>query len=540
MNGLHEANELLLKTFPALAHADDVGEIVAALALCAEGLPTLRLLYFDLDETGEPVVVTAMASWQGLAPWPDDPLLGKPFEVAACPLIRRLQDELDPVWFVADAALYAVQDGCSYLDGAGRLAALKLYGVGQLGQTHGWHGVLCITWPEARPFGEGERYLFITVRETVEMIVSHCRLRAEALEQNRRLQELDRVKDEFLHSFSHELRTPLAGVLTLAESLLHDPALPEAFRPDLGMIRDSGEHLLELLADILDMAAIQAGLIWLQPGACDVAVLLEEVARIERPLAATKGLDIQVHLQGALPSIQVDPQRLRQALLNLLSNAIKFSERGVITLEACQEAGALCIRVRDQGIGIAPEHQALIFEPFRRIDSPAARRSGGTGLGLPIARRLVELHGGQIRVESAPGQGATFCIILPLKRENMRILYIEDERVSLRVLERIAGELGCTLLTARTGQEGLALVGPDLDLILMDIGLPDIDGVSLTRQIRQTLPDLPIVAVTANALPGDRARCLEAGCTAYINKPFRYLEMVDFLTRFRAQVEVRR
>jgi hypothetical protein len=181
MDGLHEANELLLKTFPALAHANDAGEIVAALALCAEGLPTLRLLYFDLAENGTPQAITAVASWQGLDAWKDDPLLGKAFEVAACPLIRRLQDEPHPVWFVEDVAPFTAQDGCSYLEGAGRLIALKLYGIGQPDQNYGWHGVLCITWPEARVFREDEQYLFITVRETVEVIVSHCRLRAEAL-----------------------------------------------------------------------------------------------------------------------------------------------------------------------------------------------------------------------------------------------------------------------------------------------------------------------------------------------------------------------
>lgn len=407
--------ELLLKTHSVLIHASSEQEIIAALALCVSGPATLRLVYLDLDKTGLPARMRVTANWRGGDPWPEDPLLEH--LLPPCPLIAALQTRTDPVWFVEDTPAEAALALSPFLGGAGRLAVIKLFGVAQVEQGSRWHSVAVVTWPQAGHFTREERYLLVSVCETMSAIVSHRRLYLESQENVKQLRRLDALKTEFLHTVSHELRTPLSGILTTADILLHGASgeLTEEAQQDVQVILQSAQHLLDVITDILDMAQLQAGVLRITLEPVNLAQLIDETVQTIRVLAADKGLAVITTVDARLPTLQADKRRIRQVLLNLLSNAIKFSQQGAIQVEAHQEDSALVVSVQDEGIGIHPEDQAVVFEQFRRIDSLEARQAGGTGLGLPISKRLVELQGGQIWVTSEPGKGSTFYFSLPVE-----------------------------------------------------------------------------------------------------------------------------
>ncbi|MCC6974133.1 MAG: HAMP domain-containing histidine kinase, partial [Anaerolineae bacterium] len=223
-------------------------------------------------------------------------------------------------------------------------------------------------------------------------------------------------------SVSHELRTPLSGITTLSEAMLagSSGALSEVVREDLEVIHQSGQRLLGIISDILDMAAIRAGVMRLERRPCSPERLVKESLRVVSALPLHKPIRFEAHLPPGLPPILVDCGRIRQVMLNLLSNALKFSEQGVISVRAWQEGAWVLFAVRDQGIGIPQAYQARIFAPFRRLDSETGRRAGGTGLGLPISKWLVELHGGRLGVTSEPGEGSCFTFSVPVLTEGER------------------------------------------------------------------------------------------------------------------------
>jgi PAS domain S-box-containing protein len=245
-----------------------------------------------------------------------------------------------------------------------------------------------------------------------------------------RLREIDRLKSDFLASMSHELRTPLNSIIGYSEVILDgiDGDLPESAMEDVQAIHDSGQHLLSLINDILDLAKIEAGRMELDLEPIPLELVTEEITRITKVLIKSKPVELVYDVPADLPWLYADRIRLRQILNNLVSNAIKFTERGAVTVraEVQDDKGVALISVKDTGIGIAKEHHALIFEQFRQVDSGSTRKAGGTGLGLPITRRLVEMHGGEIWVESEVGSGSTFNFTIPLaRRESM-----ERSRVS--------------------------------------------------------------------------------------------------------------
>jgi signal transduction histidine kinase len=233
-----------------------------------------------------------------------------------------------------------------------------------------------------------------------------------------RLREIDRLKSDFLASMSHELRTPLNSILGYSEVMLDgiDGQLPDAALEDVQAIYDSGQHLLSLINDILDLAKIEAGRMELDFEPTPLEMIVEEIKRVSRIMLKDKPVDLIIDIADDFPFVYADRVRLRQIMSNLISNAIKFTDRGDVRVTAqLQNAfGMAHISVRDTGIGIEPNHLSIIFEQFRQVDGGSTRRTDGSGLGLPITKRLVEMHGGEIWVESQPGVGSTFHFSIPL------------------------------------------------------------------------------------------------------------------------------
>ena len=280
-------------------------------------------------------------------------------------------------------------------------------------------GVMDVQSTQTERFQEADIDVKTALGEQVSVAVQNALLYAREVETTAQLRELDRLKSEFLASMSHELRTPLNSILGYAEVLADgiDGELPEEAVIDVGAIHESGQHLLGLINDILDLSKIEAGHMELDLESLPLSEVVEDIARIVPALIREKPVIFVKDVPGALPHLLADRQRLRQILTNLVSNAIKFTDRGSIRVEAVQKADQVEITVRDTGTGIAPEHLGLIFEQFRQVDNSSTRRVGGTGLGLPITQRLVRMHGGDIRVESTPDSGSAFIFTIPAASE---------------------------------------------------------------------------------------------------------------------------
>ncbi len=267
-------------------------------------------------------------------------------------------------------------------------------------------------------FSQDDVEIQTTLAAQIAVALQNARLYAEQLEVSERLREVDRLKSEFFASMSHELRTPLNSIIGFADVLLEgiDGSLNERMEEDVTLIRDSGRHLRRLIGEILDMSKIEAGVMDLIYEEIDVSTLAEEIVANTRSLAKDKKLDIQLKLDSNLKTIEADRTRLTQILLNLMSNAVKFTEEGCVTLTFQEHNGHLVASVQDTGIGIRSEDMPMIFERFRQIDGSLTRAVGGTGLGIPISKSLVELHGGELWVESDPGVGSTFSFTIPRER----------------------------------------------------------------------------------------------------------------------------
>jgi PAS domain S-box-containing protein len=363
-----------------------------------------------------------------------------------------------------------------------------------------------------------------------------------------------RAKSEFLANMSHEIRTPMNGIIGTI-CLLQNSGATEEQREHLNTIQSCGESLLQLINDILDLSKIEAGKLTLEQIPFSAEILVEETISVISPTAQDKGLNVFRKFGPDLPgAVLGDPLRLRQILLNLLSNAVKFTEYGSIGVElsAVNRGGGsaeLQFTVRDTGIGISPEVQKSIFEPFMQADSSTTRRYGGTGLGLTISRRLIAMMKGRLELESEPERGTCFRItvtlpvttdrvglrrwaeeqILPAKRR-LRILLAEDNGINQKVAVLLLRKMGHEVDVVDNGEQAVAAVGRDIyDLVLMDCQMPVMDGYAATQAIRQlNLPNrIPIIAMTANAMPEDRGRCAEAGMDDYVSKPISIARLQD-------------
>jgi signal transduction histidine kinase len=374
---------------------------------------------------------------------------------------------------------------------------------------------------------------------------------AELEDANTQILEVSRLKSEFLANMSHELRTPLNSILGFSEILKDNLAgtLTEVQRVEsLEAIHASGEHLLQLINDVLDMSKIEAGRMDLVLEEYGVDAAIREVVTVVKSLAGRKGIELGVRVDPEDVVAYADKGKFKQIIYNLLSNAIKFTpEEGSIFVDAKVrgQAGDLLVSVTDTGVGIPAEHIEKIWGEFYMIQGEHQRQKG-TGLGLSLVRKLVELHGGQIRVFSEEGKGSTFTFTMPLQAGAVNeqqllsklILLVDDDPSSLELTRMILAGGGYRVETAIDGQEGL-LKAKEMKpaLILMDVQLPGIDGLSATRALKSD-PDtagIKVVALTANAMKGAREDALQAGCTGYIAKPIDVKRFARDVTEFLRQ-----
>ncbi len=395
-------------------------------------------------------------------------------------------------------------------------------------------------------------------------------------ETNEELARATRLKDEFLANMSHELRTPLNAILGMTEAL-QEKAFGQVNALQnraLKTIERSGSHLLALINDILDVAKIESGQMTLHYEMTPITTLCQSSLAFVKQQALKKRLQLDLQIVAGLHEVLLDERRMRQVLINLLSNAVKFtSEGGQITLAAtlevstnsdAQDAGNLTaaaqwlrLAVQDTGIGIAEANLQQLFQPFVQVDSALNRRYDGTGLGLALVKRIVELHGGRVGVTSTVGRGSYFYVELPytpsstcpvvvdpvvvadaaLSRfqsiiKTATILLAEDNEANVLTLSGYLRAKGYQVQVADNGRDAIALAqSTQPQLILMDIQMPEMDGVQAIQQIRQdpALASTPIVALTALAMAGDRERCLAAGADEYLSKPIKLKELVTVI-----------
>ncbi|MEM7772054.1 MAG: PAS domain S-box protein [Cyanobacteria bacterium P01_A01_bin.37] len=396
---------------------------------------------------------------------------------------------------------------------------------------------------------------------------------------NEELARATRLKDEFLANMSHELRTPLNAILGMAEGLAENVfgEVNQRQLRSLQTIYRSGSHLLELINDILDIAKIESGHIELSLAPASIELLCKASLLFIKQQALQKGIQITTKIPANLPNVLVDERRIRQVLINLLTNAVKFTpERGHVTLEASHRQipansedknappqNFVRIAITDTGIGIAPENMGTLFQPFRQIDSALNRNYNGTGLGLALVKQLTILHGGHVEVTSDVGVGSCFVIELPCARQHhallrltsdnaqtnkglnvsdndqskgpFLILLVEDNEANITTISSYLRAKDYRVVVARNGSEAITSVQAEIpDVILMDIQMPEMNGLDAMKYIRHELHlrDLPIIALTALTMPGDRERFLKAGATDYLSKPVTLKHLTTLIQSF--------
>ena len=378
-------------------------------------------------------------------------------------------------------------------------------------------------------------------------------------ESQQALKELDQRKDEFLANMSHEIRSPLTAIMGYADLLvdrLHDPEDLD----HLKTIKRSGDYLIEIVNDILDLSKIEAGKLVLNSEVVSPHALLAEIQGLMELRAREKNLPLILRYDGMVPtSMETDRTRLRQIVINLVSNAIKFTERGRVEIVArfLEGENLLQVEVIDTGIGIAPDDQARLFEPFTQADTSSTRQYGGTGLGLAITRRLVEMLGGNLSFKSEPGQGSAFCVTIPIgpaaagsrvvntalssppdcaMPADCHVLVVDDSREIRDLIRRFINQAGARATAVADGASAIGAIrsaeaSDPIKLVIMDIQMPRIDGYELTRRLRAEGFKRPILALTAYAMKGDREKCHAAGCDDYLSKPIDRDALLQMVAR---------
>ena len=381
---------------------------------------------------------------------------------------------------------------------------------------------------------------------------------AQLIQTREEAERANNAKSDFLAMMSHELRTPMNGVLGMLQ-LLETTEMTEEQTEYAALASESTKHLLKVINDILDFSRIERSALELEHIAFNLAELIGSCAQAFQHNASQRGLRLDLQIPADMQALQVkgDPTRIRQILVNLIGNALKFTEQGSVGIEPHWQALDddvlwFTCTVRDSGIGISSERLELMFDAFQQADSSISRRYGGTGLGLPIARTLAERMGGTLHARSEEGRGSVFTLEIPLALhhptqaavlapppsghgEGRKVLLVEDNPVNQTVIDAMLRGLGFDVSLATDGAQAIDCARNGLfAAILMDCRLPIVDGYEATRQIRQ-LPEyaqVPIIALTANALQGDRESCLRAGMNDYLSKPFKRMDLQQILQQW--------
>jgi signal transduction histidine kinase/DNA-binding response OmpR family regulator len=421
---------------------------------------------------------------------------------------------------------------------------------------------------------------------TAWLVVSHedvtaRKLTEEELHKAKEAAEMaNHAKSAFLANTSHEIRTPMTAIMGYAEILLDPNQTPEERYNCCRTIRRNGEHLLAIINDILDLSKIEAQKVTVEKLPCDLPQLVADMVGLTRPWAMKKGLTFDIVFDKVIPKqIQTDPLRAKQVLVNLVNNAIKFTPVGkagtvriFVEREITYFGHVIRFHISDTGIGMTPEQMAKLFQPFTQADASTTRKFGGTGLGLTISRRLARLLGGDITVKSEPSIGSTFTFALDGgPRHGVELLenftadqlstvddseQCQDVKLVGRILLAEDGEDNQDLISTHLRRAGADVTiagngrlavdsamsaqqsGMKFDLILMDMQMPELDGYGAARQLRAAGMDLPIVALTANAMAEDRVKCLEAGCTDYLSKPIGRSLLLMTVARYLQQARI--
>jgi signal transduction histidine kinase/CheY-like chemotaxis protein len=395
-------------------------------------------------------------------------------------------------------------------------------------------------------------------------VAERIKAEAEAKLASTKLEQANKAKSEFLANMSHEIRTPMNAILGFGELLSEENLIPEQ-KKYVDIILSSGKGLLQIINDILDFSKIEAGKLKMEIVDCSLVQMLDEIRSLFLLMCRQKNIDFDVLYCSELPQmIRTDPVRLRQCLVNLLGNAIKFTEKGHVYLNVGLETidKTPCIRfdVEDTGIGIPPDKQRLIFDPFTQADSSTTRKFGGTGLGLTITRQIVKLLDGQISVCSEVGRGSVFTVELPvgvdisqqstvnryeapqqaLKDSHVsslpvsgHVLVAEDAKANQMLVRILLQKMGLQVTIVEDGQQAVDRVRSEtFDLILMDMQMPVMNGYEAAREIKTMGISTPIIAITAHAMKGDEEKCFDAGCDGYLAKPIEKSKLVEVLQKY--------
>ncbi len=397
---------------------------------------------------------------------------------------------------------------------------------------------------------------------TLEDITAKRDAEAELIAAKQSAENAMHAKSQFLANMSHEIRTPLTAILGFVDALRDEGPHNQTQLHCLDVIRNNGEHLLNVINQILDLSKIDAGALTIETAQCNIVQTIEEIRFMFAPTIAEKSLSFSVHYEWPLPRrVTTDPLRLKQVLINIVGNAIKFTERGAIDLRVGwdDELKQLQFEVRDTGIGMSAEQTKNLFKPFSQGNESITRRYGGTGLGLSISERLVRAMGGSMEVRSTPGQGSTFLFFIqsggtsstlirkvpnpratpkpgaasPLPLFQGRVLFADDALDNRRLVEHLLRKAGVEVVLVEDGHQAIETVqSSHFDLILMDVQMPIIDGLTATTRIRQSGVATPIVALSAGAMTSEVDMAMQAGCSMHLSKPFSRDAFYQMLSKY--------